>query len=76
MASRVAASLLKATGLDELVCSTLAEYEELAVNLAEDESRLFTIRDHLLKCRESCAAFDTKRWTKNFESALVQVLYY
>lgn len=74
MASRVAASILSSVGLEkELVCSSLAEYEELAVNLAEDSEKLFSMRTHLENSRRSCAAFDTKRWVRNFELGLISV---
>lgn len=45
MATRVAPSLLKAAGADEdLVVSSLEEYEERAVSLATDPERLFEVR--------------------------------
>jgi protein O-GlcNAc transferase len=70
MASRVAASLLHAVGLPELAVSSLEEYEELAVALALDPDRLFGMRRHIEQCRDSCAAFDTARWVRNFEMGL------
>jgi len=73
MASRVASSLLIATGLSELVVTTLEDYEETAFALAKDvdsSQRLFGMRRHLEQCRDTCAAFDTERWTKNFEQGL------
>lgn len=73
MASRVAASLLRALGdtvAKELICDTLAEYEERAVQLAEDSDRLYTLRQTIETVRDSSAAFDSLRWTKNFEHGL------
>lgn len=70
MASRVAASLLHAVGLPELAVETLEEYEELAVALATDADRLFGMRRHIESVRDSCAAFDTARWVRNFEGGL------
>ena len=54
---------LQGVGLhDELVCSSLLEYEELAVSLATDSERLMSLRKHLEAVRTSCATFDTQRW--------------
>lgn len=44
MATRVALSLLKAAGAEELIAGSLDEYEELAVSLATDPERLFQVR--------------------------------
>ena len=46
-AGRVAASLLKAIGLDALITRTLAEYEALALRLARDPAYLATLKDTL-----------------------------
>jgi protein O-GlcNAc transferase len=73
MASRVAASLLGAAGLDELIKTSHNEYEELAVQLALDSERLYTMRRHLEENRDKCAVFDTTRWVRNLEKGLQQV---
>ena len=74
MASRVGASILRAAGLEtELVVESLADYEELGVSLADDSDRLYQMRQHLENTRRSSAAFDTKRWVKNFEQGLHRV---
>lgn len=73
MASRVAASLLHASGLKELIVASYAEYEELAVSLALDPHRLYGMRMHLEVNRHNCPCFDTIRWIKNFESGLLSV---
>ena len=46
-AGRVAASLLNAVGLPELVTHSLADYEALALRLATDAAMLQTVRDKL-----------------------------
>ena len=71
MVSRVSASLLKAIGLDELITSSLEEYEQLAVSLAEDSEKLFAMRRHIENNRETCALFDTTRWVRNLENGLL-----
>ncbi|CEG49920.1 probable udp-n-acetylglucosamine--peptide n-acetylglucosaminyltransferase sec-like [Plasmopara halstedii] len=67
MATRVAASLLRAANLSELITTSLEEYEELAVALATDRKRLATLRRRLETERLTCPLFDTKRWVRNLE---------
>jgi predicted O-linked N-acetylglucosamine transferase (SPINDLY family) len=68
-ASRVAASLLNAVGLPELVASTQADYEELAVALATDPKRLANLRRALAERRLTAPLFDTPRYTAHLEAA-------
>jgi predicted O-linked N-acetylglucosamine transferase (SPINDLY family) len=68
-ASRVAASALKAAGLPELIAASAAEYEELALALARDASKLSALREKLAASRLTCALFDTDRFTRRLESA-------
>ncbi len=66
---RVAASLLKAVGLPELVTHSLADYESLALGLALDANRLREIRQKLQANRLTTALFDSRRFTHHLESA-------
>lgn len=66
---RVAASLLSAAGLSELVTETPADYERLAVTLARDTTRLGAIRQRLRENRLDCALFDTDRFRQNIEAS-------
>jgi hypothetical protein len=43
------------------------------VALAQDTHRLYEMRLHLEKCRDSCALFDTERWVRNFEQGMIKV---
>jgi len=70
-AGRVAASLLAAAGLDELVAHSLDEYEALALSLASDADKLAAVRAKLAATRDTCALFDTKRYCASLESAYV-----
>jgi protein O-GlcNAc transferase len=67
MATRVGASLLKAAGLEELITTSYAAYEDLAVALVEDQERLYAMRRHLEDTRDNSPAFDTARWVMNME---------
>lgn len=66
---RVAGSILNAAGLPDLTTAALTEYEEEARRLANDPRRLAEIRDRLARNRATCPLFDTKRYTRNLESA-------
>jgi protein O-GlcNAc transferase len=68
-ASRVAASLLRAVGLPQLIASSLPEYEELAASLAADPQRLRQIRATLAQSRSTSSLFDTAQYAKNLETA-------
>jgi predicted O-linked N-acetylglucosamine transferase (SPINDLY family) len=72
-ASRVAASLLHAVGLPELVATSQAEYEKLAIALATEPQRLAEIRDRLANNRLSSTLFNTQSFTDGLESALIKM---
>jgi len=67
--ARVAASLLQAIGLPELVTHSLEEYEALALTLARDPGRLGAIKAKLARNRDTEPMFDTARFTRYLESA-------
>jgi predicted O-linked N-acetylglucosamine transferase (SPINDLY family) len=66
-ASRVAASLDHCVGLDALVVATVAEYEELAVALAEDRARLAALREALAAALPTTPLFDAARFARELE---------
>ena len=66
---RVAASLLKAIGLDELITHSLADYEALALKLAHDPTALAALRERLARNKTSFPLFDTARTTRQIETA-------
>lgn len=68
-ASRVAASLLNAIGLPELVTTTLESYEALAIKLASHPHQLATIRQKLASNRLVKPLFDIKLFTRHIEVA-------
>ena len=67
-ASRVAASLLKAIGLDELITTSDEEYINLATELANNPKKLNLIKNKLNENIKTKPLFDTKRFTKNLEA--------
>jgi predicted O-linked N-acetylglucosamine transferase (SPINDLY family) len=68
-AARVAASLLCAVGLEELVTHNLADYEALALRLATEPSLLHDIRRKLAQNKQTHPLFDTGRFCRHIEAA-------
>ena len=68
-AGRVASSLLLALGLPELVTNSEAEFEALAINLAQSHERLKALREKLDQQRATAPLFDTARTTRAIEKA-------
>ena len=73
-AGRVAASLLTAVGLPELIASSLEEYETLALELARNPAMLMDLRVKLARNREIYPLFDTPRFTRHIETAYRQMV--
>ena len=72
-AGRVAASLLQAVGLPELVVETAEDYEAAAIALAADRPRLEEIRANLQKRNRTSPLFDTQRYARDLESAFASI---
>ncbi len=72
-ASRMAASLLNAIGLSELITGTQEDYEALAIELAQNPKKLADIKLKLTNNRLSTALFDTPLFTKNLEAAYIKM---
>jgi protein O-GlcNAc transferase len=68
-AARVAASLVHAVGLSELVTDSLTDYEALALKLAREPALLSSIKAKLAGNRTSFPFFDTARFTRHIEAA-------
>jgi protein O-GlcNAc transferase len=73
-ASRVAASLLNAIGLPELITSTQEEYEALAIDLALNPNNLTDIKNKLSNNRLTTPLFDTPLFTHNLEAAYIKMM--
>lgn len=68
-AGRVAASLLHAAGLPELVLQDGASYERTAVALAHDPRRMAELRAKLAANLATAPLFDTARFARGLEEA-------
>ena len=73
-AGRVAASLLHAAGMPELVAADLQEYESRAYQLATDTALLEDTRARLWARRGTCALFDSDAFRQHLE-AVYQTMY-
>ena len=72
-ASRMAASLLNAIGLPELIASSQEEYEALAIELAMNPQKLADIKLKLARNRLTTLLFDAPLFTKKLEAAYIDM---
>jgi predicted O-linked N-acetylglucosamine transferase (SPINDLY family) len=68
-ASRVAASLLAAVRLPELITTSERDYEEAAVRIALDPALAASLKERLVASRARAPLFDTLRFTRRLEAA-------
>jgi predicted O-linked N-acetylglucosamine transferase (SPINDLY family) len=68
-AGRVAASLLRAIGLPELITKTQEQYEQMAVELATNPELLASIKQKLAANRHTMPLFNTRLFTQHLELA-------
>ena len=66
---RMAASVLNAIGLPELITTTPQAYEALAIDLSVYREKLETIKQKLARNRLATALFDTRLYTAHIEAA-------
>jgi protein O-GlcNAc transferase len=72
-AGRVAASLLTAIHLPELITTTPEAYERMAVDLATHPEKLAVVKRKLGENRLTTMLFDTKLFTKDIEAAYTKM---
>jgi predicted O-linked N-acetylglucosamine transferase (SPINDLY family) len=73
-AGRVAASLLRAVGMPELVANDLADYEALALGLAREPARLASLKEKLARNIATRPLFDADGFTRDLEAAYGRML--
>ena len=66
---RMAASMLHAVGLSELVAESLADYEARALKVATDPAFCASLKQRLARNRGALPLFDTARFARNIEAA-------
>ncbi len=67
--ARVAASLLHAVGMPELVTETIEDYEQLAFALATQPERMAAVKAKLEANRLTTPLFNTEAFTRDIEAA-------
>jgi predicted O-linked N-acetylglucosamine transferase (SPINDLY family) len=66
---RVAASLLGAIGMPELITESMSDYESRAIALARDPGAIAKLKETLARNRLAFPLFDTDLFRKNIETA-------
>jgi len=72
-AGSVAASLLTAHGVPELITQSVKSYQETAIDLALSTQKLAKIRNKIINNRDSHPLFDTTLYTKHLEALYIQM---
>jgi len=70
---RMAASVLDAAGLPELIATSPVEYEEMALRLAREPAALGQLRDRLRAARTGSPLFAPLRFARNLEAAFLRM---
>ena len=65
----MAASLMNAVNLPELITTTQEQYESLAIELATNTEKLKIIKDKLADNLSTAPLYDAPLFTRNLESA-------
>lgn len=71
--SRVAASLLTAIGVPELITKSVSEYSQLAISLANDKQLFSQFKERIRIGKMESKLFNSKRYTEAFEEAMVLI---
>lgn len=71
--ARVAASILTAHGMEELITNSKEEYEALALTLAQNPTRLKTLREKINQHKQTHPLFDSEQYTLKLENLYQQM---
>ncbi len=66
---RVAASILQAMSLNDLIVSDMVEYAATAIFLARNPEPLMVLRNKIATTKTNCSVFDANRLATNLETA-------
>lgn len=71
--SRIGASLLYSVGISELIAKNLKEYEDLAVELATNKEKIFSIKEKLKNNVMKESQLNARLFTQNLEKAYAEM---
>jgi predicted O-linked N-acetylglucosamine transferase (SPINDLY family) len=72
-ASRVCASVVRAAGMDDLICSSADEYVARAIGLGRNPHTLSALKRKLMAGRDTCLLFDTPQLVRRLEDLFGQM---
>jgi len=72
-AGRVAAGLLNAIDMNELIAKNLKEYEEIAIKLGNDNQKIKELKIKIKENSIRLDLFNTSKYTKNIELAYIKI---
>ncbi|MGF1477872.1 MAG: TIGR03032 family protein [Cyanophyceae cyanobacterium] len=72
-ASRMGASICAAAGLEAMICSSVPEYEQRAIELATQPHELAFLRHHLRDQKSSLPLFNPQQHVRHLEKAFLEM---
>ena len=72
-AARVCGSLLRAAGLEEMICTTPEDYVARAIAFGRDPAQLAPFKQRLKSTRDTCLLFDTPQLIARLEDLYRQM---
>jgi predicted O-linked N-acetylglucosamine transferase (SPINDLY family) len=72
-ASRVCSSLVRAAGIEEMICTSPADYVARAIALGMDRNAILRLKNTLAEKRATCILFDTPNLVSKLESLYEQM---
>ena len=73
-ASRVAGSILNTINMPELITNKLKDYEDLAIQLGNDKTKLVNIKRKIKSNSKKSLFFDSKKFTENLENIYTRLV--
>lgn len=71
--SRAASGILKAHGVDHLICKSIDEYEKLIQFYLDNTHELKKLKDKVIQNKKTCSLFDNDQYVKNIEKGYFKI---
>jgi len=72
--SRVGSSIYSTAGLSELIAKSSLDYEKIAIDLANDKSKLLKFRNKIKNEVKNSYLFDSSKFTNNLENLYLKII--